>query len=138
MKLIVDTCVWSLSLRRQDKARIGSSEQQMLAELREAIQNRRAAILGAIRQEILSGIRDRAQFAKTRELLEPFLDEEVRADDYVEAARLFNLCRNHGVQCGSVDMLLCAVAVRKHYGILTHDQGLLRCIEVLRAEGLVL
>ena len=137
MKVIVDTCVWSLSLRCRNAALISEGERQMLAQLREAIQGRRAAIAGPIRQEILSGIRDRAQFVRTEGLLDPFLDEETVPGDYVEAARLFNLCQDHGVQCGPVDILLCAIAVRKHYGILTSDAALKRCIEVLQTEGLI-
>jgi len=101
----------------------------------EAIRDRRAAIIGSIRQEVLSGIRDKAWFVKTRELLDPFLDEEITSDDHIEAARLFNLCRDHGVECGPVDILICSVAVRHGFGILTNDQGLMRCVEVLRAEG---
>jgi predicted nucleic acid-binding protein len=137
MKVIVDTCVWSLSLRRRSAARLKTGEQQMVAQLREAIQDGNALIVGPIRQEILSGIRDKAQFAKTEELLDPFRDEDITASDYVDAARLFNLCQDHGVQCGAVDTLLCAVAVRNRYGILTYDGGLKRCIEALRAEGLL-
>jgi predicted nucleic acid-binding protein len=137
MKVIVDTCVWSLSLRRRSAARLKTGEQQMVAQLREAIQDGNALIVGPIRQEILSGIRDKVQFAKTEELLDPFRDEDITASDYVDAARLFNLCQDHGVQCGAVDTLLCAVAVRNRYGILTYDGGLKRCIEVLRAEGLL-
>jgi hypothetical protein len=108
----------------------------LLGQLREAIQDRRVVMIGPIRQEILSGIKDRAQFAKTEELLDPFCNEAIVDGDYVEAARLFNLCRAHGVQCGPVDMLICAVAVRGPYRILTNDQGLLNCVEVLKAEGL--
>ena len=137
MKVFVDTCVWSLALRRSSAAPLKIGEQQMVAQLREAIQDGSALIVGPIRQEILSGIRDKAQFAKIEELLDPFRNEEITAGDYVEAARLFNLCQNHGVQCGAVDTLLCAVAVRNRCGILTCDGGLQRCIGVLRTEGLV-
>ena len=136
MKVIVDTCVWSLWLRRRDESRLNANEQQIVAELREAVAERRAKILGPIRQEILSGIRNAVQFAKTAGLLDPFLDEVIETSDYVDAARLFNLCRDRGVQCGPVDILICAVAARNHYGILTYDQGLKRCIEALRAEGI--
>ena len=132
MKVIVDTCVWSLSLRRRSAARLKTGEQQMVAQLREAIQDGNALIVGPIRQEILSGIRDKAQFAKTEGLLDPFRDEEITAGDYVEAARLYNLCRDHGVECGPLDILICAVAVRNHYDILTYDAGLGRFIAVLR------
>ena len=135
MKAIVDTCVWSFGLRRGSQARLNTEEQKTLADLREAIRDRRAAIIGPIRQEVLSGIRDRVWFAKTRELLDPFLDEEITSDDYIEAARLFNLCRDHGVECGPVDILICSVAVRHGFGILTSDKGLIRCIEVLRSAG---
>ena len=109
----------------------------MLAELRDAIEERRTVIIGPIRQEILSGIKDKALFTKTRDLLDPFRDEETMAGDYVEAARMFNLCRQRGVQCGPVDILICAVATRHRYGILTFDQSLNRCIEVLQSEGLL-
>jgi len=132
MKVIVDTCVWSLSLRRRSAASLKIGEQQMVAQLRQAIQDGNAAIIGPIRQEILSGIRDKAHFARTEGLLDPFRDEEITASDYVEAARLYNLCRDHGVECGSLDILICAVAVRNHYDILTSDAGLGRCISVLR------
>jgi len=137
LKVIVDTCIWSLALRRRDKSRLSAEDQQMVAQLTEAIRDRRAAIIGPIRQEILSGIRNRAQFARTEETLDPYRDEEITGADYIEAARLNNRCQDHGVQCGPVDILLCAVAVRKQYGILTSDQGLSRCIDVLRSEGLI-
>lgn len=137
MKVLVDTCVWSLALRRSHRARINPEEQLLIEMLRVAIRDRRAAIIGPIRQEVLSGIRDQAQFTGTKELLDPFPDEPVRTDDYVEAARLFNLCRDHGIQCGPVDILICAVAVRNQFEILTYDQGLKRCAAVLRAQGLI-
>ena len=137
MKVIVDTCIWSLALRRKDQTGISAHEKQRLSELREAIGDRRAAIIGPIRQEILSGIRDRHQFAKIQDLLEPFRDEEITAADHVSAANMFNLCQNRGVQCGPVDILLCAVAIRNQYAILTSDQGLKRCIKVLQSEGLM-
>ena len=44
---------------------------------------------------------------------------------------------DHGVECGPIDILICAVAVKMHYDILTYDQGLKRCIQVLRTEGLI-
>jgi predicted nucleic acid-binding protein len=50
----------------------------------------------------------------------------------VQAARLDNLCRTAGVQCGEVDMLLCAVAERNNWTILTNDAGLIRCAEVVQ------
>jgi predicted nucleic acid-binding protein len=124
---------WPL-LRRSRRARLSQEEQRVVAHLGEAIREGRVMMLGPIRQEILSGIREKAQFAKTERLLEPFPDEMLETPDYAEAARLFNLCRDHGVQCGPVEMLLCAAAARRGCEILTSDQGLLRCVEILRAN----
>jgi predicted nucleic acid-binding protein len=137
VKVLVDTCAWSLLLRRRKDAAISDDEQRMLAALTDAIHDGRVAILGPIRQEVLSGIKDAAQFERLRRALEPFEDEPLTTAHYEEAARLFNLCRRRGVECGATDVLICAVAVRKRWEILTSDGGLKRCVEVLRAAGLI-
>lgn len=136
MKFLVDTCVWSLLLRRRNGTELSGDDQLLLASLREAIQDGRVAMIGPIRQEILSGIKDSAQFEKLRSTLKAFPDEPITTPHYEEAARLFNRCRSRGVQCGSVDMLLCSVAAKERWSILTRDEGLKHCIEVLRNEGL--
>jgi predicted nucleic acid-binding protein len=136
VKLLVDTCIWSLALRRRESSPLNPLEQQAVAELREAIQDRRVAMVGPIRQEILSGIRDPAQFARIEALLDPFRDQLIVSSDYIDAARLFNVCRAHGVECGPVDTLLLAVAIRLRLQVLTRDKGLARCVELLKAEGL--
>lgn len=132
MKVLVDTCVWSLFLRRTSKAKLNPEELKLAKLLREATEDGRVAIIGPVRQEVLSGIRDKLQFRKTEQILEPFPDEELTTLDYVEAARCFNLCRDHGVECGPVDILICAVAVDRQFSVLTNDQALIRCLTVLR------
>ena len=137
MKVLADTCAWSLLLRRKARAALSSDEQFTLASLKEAIRDGRVVILGPIRQEVLSGIESQAQFEKLRSTLAAFPDEPLTTSHFEEAARLFNLCRSRGVECGSTDILICAVVAQRHYDILTYDQGLKRCIQVLRAEGLL-
>ena len=137
MKVLVDACVWSLSLRRKDPSALNEEEQWMVASLSDAIQDGRVAIVGPIRQEVLSGIKESAQFERLRSALEAFPDTLIGTPYYEEAARLFNLCRSRGVECGAVDILLCAVASRERLSILTIDGGLKRCIEALRAEGVL-
>ena len=132
MKTLVDTCVWSLALRRKSSSQLSTEEKWLVQELREAIEGRRVAIIGPIRQEVLSGIRDGEQFSKIQELLGAFRDESIIEDDYVEAANLFSRCRDAGVECGPVDILVCAVAARLRCSVLTSDKGLKRCLEVLR------
>ena len=51
MKVIVDTSVWSLALRRQQK------NNSIADKLRDFIGDGRVVLLGAVRQEILSGIK---------------------------------------------------------------------------------
>jgi len=137
VKVLVDTCIWSLLLRRKHATALSAEEQRMVALLREAIQDGRVAIIGPIRQEVLSGIRDSAQFDKLRVALAAFPDEPLITLHHEEAARLFNLCRSRGVECGSTDILICAVAVQMQWAVLTYDQGLKRCMEVLQSEGLI-
>ena len=137
MKVLADACVWSLLLRRKKSAALSAEQQSAITALTEAIQDGRAVIIGPIRQEVLSGIRELAQFERLRAALEAFHDEPLTTLHYEEAARLFNLCRSRGVECGSTDILICAVAAQMQWDILTYDQGLLRCVEVSRAEGLI-
>ena len=71
-------------------------------------------------------------------LLDPLRSEPIFDGDYIEASRFYSICRTNGVECGPIDMLICAVAIRLKFGILTCDTGLIRCISLLRSEGLSL
>ncbi|MGB8536121.1 MAG: PIN domain-containing protein [Acidobacteriaceae bacterium] len=132
MKLLVDTSVWSLALRRKNTAGLSPDEQKLKAELVQAIQDGRVAMLGLLRQELLSGIKEKAQFDKVKAALSPYLDEPITAADHEYAARVHNECRNHGIQAGTVDILICAVAVRRGWEVLSGDSGLNRCLAVTK------
>lgn len=121
MKVIVDTSIWSLALRRQ-KGKPSPSVQ----ELGNLIRDYRVQMLGPIRQEILSGIRSKAQFRKLKRHLDSFPDVPLIAEDYVRAAMFFNLCRSHGIQGSNTDFLICAVAVRNRYSLFTTDKDFVR------------
>lgn len=136
MKVLADTCAWSLLLRRK-KTDLSSDEQLMRTALSDAIQDGQVVIAGPIRQEVLSGIKDLAQFDKLKAALNAFQDEPIKTLHYEDAARLLNICRSRGVACGSTDILICAVAIQKRWTLLTNDGGIKRCIEVLNAEGLM-
>jgi len=79
-------------------------------------------IVGPVRQEVLSGIRDLATFERLRIALRAFLDEELTEDDYEEAARCDNTCRAAGVAGSAVDHLLCGVALRRKVEVYTVDR----------------
>lgn len=117
MNVLVDTSVWSLALRRSS-----SPADPVVGKLRELIEESRAHLIGPIRQEILSGIREQAQYEALRDTLRPFPDLEIITADYERAAEMFNLCRRQGLQGSNTDFLICAVAERLDLSILTTDQ----------------
>jgi len=135
MKLLADTCAWSLMLRRGNPAALIAGDRLMLTTLKDAIQDGRVAMLGPIRQEVLSGIKEPAQFERLRTALAAFPDEPITTAHYEEAARFFNICRSRGVECGAIDILLCAVATRERWSLLTNDGGIKRSMEALKSEG---
>ena len=120
MKVLVDTSVWSLAFRRR------APQHEAVAELRRLITHGRAAMVGPIRQELLSGIRERAVFERLRDALRAFADEPIEAADYERAAELFNACRVKGVQGSNTDFLLCAISERHRFPILTTDTDFAR------------
>lgn len=132
MKLLVDTSVWSLALRRKDAADLSPDEQKLKAELTQTIQDGRVAMIGMIRQELLSGIKEQAQFEKVKSALAPFVDERIDTADHEHTARLYNECRNQGFEVGPVDMLICAVAIRRKWQVLSNDSGLNHCLAVTK------
>jgi len=117
VKVLVDTAVWSLALRRDE-----NTNNPHVNLLRELIHDGRVVLLGAVRQEVLSGIRHEAQFERLKAYLRAFPDLELSSDDYELAAAFFNLCRRRGVQGANTDFLICAVAARREFEILTVDR----------------
>ena len=124
--MLVDTSVWALALRRR-----AAAPSQEVEELRTLVHAGRVTMLGAIRQELLSGIRATESFERLRDTLRAFPDEPLAAADYEEAAEYFNACRVRGVQGSNTDFLICAVAARRQLAILTTDADFLRFARVL-------
>jgi hypothetical protein len=132
VKVLVDTSVWSLALRRNDATSLSPDEQNLKVELAQALEDGRVVLIGMIRQELLSGIKDPAQYEKVKTALDAFLDEPIGTSDHEYAARLYNECRSHGCEAGPVDMLICAVAVRRSWQVLSSDAALMRSLAVAR------
>ena len=131
MKIIIDTCIWSEALRK-NKKNLKSEEndsqekiknqEKINNELKELIFENRIVMLGLIRQELLSGIKDEKVFELIKEKLRSFEDYKVESEDYEQAAKMFNLCRKkHGIQGSNTDYLICSIAVRNNFGIFTTD-----------------
>lgn len=129
MKVLVDTSVWSLALRPTRGA-----ETAVVQELRSLIDEGRVAIIGPVRQEILSGLRSMAAFEQLRDHLRAFADEPLETADFERAAEHFNTCRARGVQGSNTDFVICAAAERRGLPILTTDADFARFAAVLPIE----
>jgi len=126
MRVLVDTSVWSEALRRAKKA-----ESEVVHELRSLILEHRVDIIGPIRQEVLSGLREEIQFKKLKKHLAAFPDLPLNTDDYTTAAEFFNTCRAEGIQGSNTDFLICATAVRRGLSVYTTDKDFAQFAEHL-------
>jgi predicted nucleic acid-binding protein len=129
MTVLVDTPIWSLALRRRH-ADLNTRERALTAALAELIRDGRSQMMGAIRQELLSGIREEEKFHKLRNYLRAFDEPDIQALDYEEAARIHNLCRARGIAGSAIDFLICAVAQRRGWHIFTTDRDFERYAQV--------
>ncbi len=117
MKVIIDTCVWSLALRRSEL-----QENEYVEELKELIKEVRAQLIGPVRQELLSGIKSIRQFNLLKRHLETFDDLDLEREDFELAAEYFDAARVKGIQGSNTDFLICAISTRRKMPILTTDK----------------
>jgi predicted nucleic acid-binding protein len=129
VNVVVDTSVWSLALRRAKRVDDAAPK-----ELSELIREGRVVMLGPVRQELLSGIKVKAQFELLRGHLRSFPDLEIETADHEEAAAAFNRCRERGIQGSNTDFLICAVAQRRELAIYTTDGDFKQYARVLKVE----
>lgn len=117
MSLLVDTSVWSLAFRRDDRPDLPEID-----ALAEALRSGDLVVsTGLVLQELLQGFAGpRARDA----ILERFSAIGLVVPDrrdHVEAAGIRNACRRNGVQAGTVDALLAQLAIRHDLVMLTAD-----------------
>jgi predicted nucleic acid-binding protein len=116
MRVLVDTCIWSHVLRHKTPDTILSKK------LKELVQDGRVAIIGPIRQELLSGIPNAVQFHHLKEILSSFEDIALKTEHFGKAAEFSNICRGKGIQGSTIDFLICAVACMENLTIFTVDE----------------
>lgn len=129
MNVLVDTSAWSAALRRRGAP--SPEDAEIARELSDLIHEGRALLAGPIRQEILSGISDPAQFRLLRDRLRAFDDLPIRTADYERAAEFSNTCRQAGIQGSHVDFLVCSVAAGGGASIFTTDRDFGRYAKLL-------
>ena len=130
MNVLVDTSVWSLALRRAER-NLSASETAVVSELAALIDEGGAKIIGLVRQELLSGIKNSKQFESLREILAAFPDEPADSKDYERAALFSNKCRSQGVSVSVSDMLICSIAESRGWPIFSTDSDFKRYARIL-------
>ncbi len=120
MKVLVDTDVWSEALRKKK-----GKKSTYVDELIDLIQEGRLEIIGLIRMEVLSGIRDQKVFDAFSDKLAAFVDRPIESKVYVLAAKFSNLSRSKGIQGSNTDFLICACSVYWGVPILSKDKDYL-------------
>lgn len=118
MEVLVDTSIWSLALRHNKRK---TNDNILINRFAELINETRVRIIGPIRQELLSGIREELQFQKLKNHLNPFEDLPIISKNYERAAEMHNQCRKKGISGSHIDFLICSVAEYYRLRIFTTD-----------------
>jgi predicted nucleic acid-binding protein len=126
LKVIVDTSIWSLALRRE-----ANEDKQIISQLELLINDFRVQLIGPIRQELLSGIKSEFQFKKLKAYLRSFPDYNIHSEDYELAAEFYNDCRKKGIQGSNTDFLICSIAVNNSWPIFTTDRDYIHFSEII-------
>jgi predicted nucleic acid-binding protein len=115
--LFVDTSVWSLAFRRDQR-----SPAPEVRALRNALEGGDTVITtGLILQELLQGF---AGPKARKDIIDRFLALPLLPpdrQDHIDAAELRNRCRRAGVQIGTIDAVLAQLCIRHELTLLTTD-----------------
>jgi predicted nucleic acid-binding protein len=118
MRVIVDTSVWSLALRRPPT--IKNKEARVLESLINS--GEEVFLLGIILQELLQGIRKKEIFDSLSNHLKYFPIIEPTREDYVAAAQLKNTLMKKCIQISTIDALIASVAISYDCLLFTTDR----------------
>ncbi|RKZ42387.1 MAG: hypothetical protein DRQ49_02080 [Gammaproteobacteria bacterium] len=119
--IFLDTPILSVAYRRkykkdEEKPIEAIMLQQMIAEHKPII------VPGIVVQEFLSGLREQVQFQKLHVLVEGFPIILATQQHHIEAAKIANTCRRHGVTTSATDCLIAAMAIEQNAQLFTKDQ----------------
>ena len=118
MRILVDTSIWSLALRR--KSDIMNPEAVTLRTFIE--QGEDIYLLGIILQEVLQGIRNPKDFHALKGYFEAFPLIELAREDYVKAAELKNYLIKKGKQSSTIDALIASTAISYDCHLFAKDK----------------
>lgn len=118
MRLLVDTSVWSLSLRRNKP-----SDHPKVALLETHLQGETEIVMaGIVLQEVLQAFRDDGTFDRVEKNFEAFPILPLVRRELVMAASLHRACAARGVAASTVDCQIAAQAIQHDCHLLTADR----------------
>ena len=97
----------------------------------ELIRENRVVMIGPVRQEVLSGVRNEPQFKLLRDKLKAWPDLRLESEDYERAAEHFNTCRSKGIQGAHTNFLICAIAEKHNLAVLTTDKDFIQYASIV-------
>jgi len=121
---VIDTSVWSRALRRQKQPNEDSVAADLIRRL--VVDNEVIITPGIVLQELLSGLRVDRDFERLTKALDPFSVVLATKQHHLLAARLFNICKAHGLNVGPADVLIAATAIQCGATLVTADNDFRR------------
>jgi predicted nucleic acid-binding protein len=123
--IVLDTSVLSPAFRRRHRGLPAASDTRL--ELERMIEERWPLLVpGIVLQELLSGIRETAEFERLRALMEGFPVVTATVADHLAAASIANACRAKGIAASTIDCLIAAQAIGAGFSLFTLDEDFLR------------
>ena len=117
MTLLVDTSVWSVTLRRDT-----TSTDPEVQQLEDALLGADIVVTtGLVLQELLQGFSGPKASAQIIERFAALPLLQPDREDHITAAELRNTCRRAGIQVGTIDALLAQLCIRHELTPLTTD-----------------
>ncbi len=127
MTVLVDTSVWSLSLRKDGPANHPAVKklQSLLVDAQNIV------LIGIILQEILQGFTHEGTFSKVTTYFDAFPLLPLSRNDFVAAAKLRRQAAAQGLTLSTPDCQIAAAAIQHHCHLLTTDKDFSHLAEVV-------
>jgi predicted nucleic acid-binding protein len=117
--IFVDTSVWSVAFRRKQE----SANIHIINQLKTLIEKDESLIVpGIVFQELLSGLKEEAQFNRMYQLITGFTILVANESHHKLAAQIANNCRKNGVATSTSDCLIAAMTISYNAQLLTTDK----------------
>jgi predicted nucleic acid-binding protein len=130
MKVLVDTSVWSLALRRK-----GPADHPAVVKFAALLRAGEDVVLcGLVLQEVLQAFRSETSFLTVRRHLDAFPILALERRDFVDAAALHRRCAAKGVGASTADCQIAVTAIRHRCMLLSADKDFERIASVCDLE----